>query len=92
MVRSDFAMNRRQPTDKGVINGVNPDGPVDHDVPVIKIATSDGKLKAILFGYACHNTTSNTYLINGDYAGFAQIELEKSNPGVNSTFYRGLWC
>lgn len=84
-----FAMNRRQPTSKGVINGLNPDGPVDHDVPVIKVSTPDNKLKAVLFAYACHNTTSNTYLINGDYAGFAQIELEKSNPGVTAMFIMG---
>lgn len=84
-----FAMNRRQPTSNGVINGLNPDGPVDHDVPVLKITTPDNKLQAVLFAYACHNTTSNTYLINGDYAGFAQIELEKSNPGVTAMFIMG---
>jgi neutral ceramidase len=84
-----FAMNRREPTDKGVINGLNPNGPVDHDVPVIKIASPDGKLKAVLFAYACHNTTSSTYLINGDYAGFAQIELEKANPGSMALFISG---
>lgn len=86
---ADFAINRRQRTEKEVIIGVNPDGPVDHDVPVIKITTPDGSLKAILFSYACHNTTSSTYLINGDYAGFAQIELEKANPGVTAMFLAG---
>ena len=86
---ADFAVNRRQQTEKEVIIGVNPNGPVDHDVPVIKISTSDGKLKAVLFSYACHNTTSNTYLVNGDYSGFAQIELEKANPGVTAMFLAG---
>jgi hypothetical protein len=32
-----FAVNRRQPTKNGIINGTNPDGPVDHDVPVLRI-------------------------------------------------------
>jgi hypothetical protein len=85
----DFAINRREPTDTGVIIGVNRNGPVDHDVPVIKIATPDGTLKAVLFGYACHNTTSATYLINGDYAGFAQSELEKAHPGITAMFLTG---
>lgn len=88
---ADFAVNRRQQTEKGVIIGVNPNGPVDHDVPVIRISTPDGTLKAILFSYACHNTTttSNNYLINGDYSGFAQIELEKENPGATAMFLSG---
>lgn len=86
---ADFAVNRRRQTENEVIIGVNPDGPVDHDVPVIKISTPDGTLKAVLFSYACHNTSSNTYLVNGDYSGFAQIELEKANPGVTAMFLAG---
>ena len=65
--------------------------PEDHDVPVLKIETPDGTLKAILFGYACHNTTlgGNNYQISGDYAGFAQIELEKAFPGTTALFFQG---
>ena len=86
---ADFAVNRRQQKDGQVVIGVNPDGPVDHDVPVIMISTPGGKLKAVIFSYACHNTSSNTYFINGDYAGFAQIELEKANPGALAMFVAG---
>ncbi len=83
-----FAANRRQPASSGVRIGVNAKGPIDHDVPVVKIASPDGKLRAVLFGYACHNTTlgGNLYRINGDYAGFAQIELEKALPGASAMF------
>lgn len=83
-----FAINRRQPTEKGTVIGVNPSGPTDHAVPVLKITTPDGRLRAILFGYACHNTTlgHNFYKICGDYAGFAQIELEKKYPGATAMF------
>ena len=84
-----FAVNRRQFTDDGVVIGVNPSGPVDHDVPVIKVASPDGTLRAVLFGYACHNTTSGTNLINGDYAGFAQSELEKAFPGATAMYMIG---
>jgi hypothetical protein len=83
-----FAVNRRQPSGKGFKLGVNPGGPVDHDVPVLRIAAPGGKLRAVLFGYACHNTTlgGDRYQINGDYAGFAQIELEKALPGATALF------
>jgi hypothetical protein len=84
-----FAVNRRQHTDKGVVIGVNNEGPVDHDVPVMKVETPEGKLKAVLFGYACHNTTLDIYQVNGDYAGFAQIEIEKANPGITAMFMAG---
>jgi hypothetical protein len=85
----DFAKNRREFTEKGVVIGVNPDGPVDHDVPVLKIAAPDGKLQAVLFGYACHNTTLSINQVNGDYAGFAQTEIEKANPGAVAMFMAG---
>jgi hypothetical protein len=84
-----FAINRRQTTEKGVVIGLNNDGPVDHDVPVLKVETAEGKLRAVLFGYACHNTTLDIYQVNGDYAGFAQIELEKANPGVIAMYLAG---
>ena len=83
-----FAMNRREPTPKGVINGVNPLGPTDPFVPVIGVYAPDGKLLAVLFGYSCHNTTltSSTYRISGDYAGFAQAVLEAAHPGATALF------
>jgi neutral ceramidase len=84
-----FAMNRRQPTDKGIINGRNPDGPVDHSVPVLRVTSADGKLVAIAFGYACHNTTLQYFKFCGDYAGFAQIELEAKHPGTQAMFWMG---
>ena len=73
-----FAINRRP----------NPNGPVDHDVPVLKVTSPDGRLRAVLFGYACHNTTltGEFYQFSGDYAGFAQIALEKANPGATALF------
>ena len=83
-----FAANRRQPTPAGVKLGVNPDGPVDHAVPVLKIADADGKIRAILFGYACHNTTltAEIYQLSGDYAGFAAAALENLHPGATALF------
>jgi hypothetical protein len=83
---ADFAVNRRQLTPQGVVLGVQPDGPKDHSVPVFEVRRPDGKLAAILFGYACHNTTLNHFRISGDYAGFAQIDLEKRFPGASAMF------
>lgn len=83
-----FAINRREPRPTGVAIGVNPPGPTDHDVPVLKVSSPAGKLRAVLFGYACHNTTlgGNLYRVNGDYAGFAQAELETRFPEATALF------
>jgi hypothetical protein len=83
-----FAVNRRQMTDKGVVIGVNPAGPVDHRVPVMRVTAPDGKVRAILFGYSCHNTTltAEFYKLSGDYAGFAQAEVEKAFPNAVALF------
>ncbi|ULQ52114.1 neutral/alkaline non-lysosomal ceramidase N-terminal domain-containing protein [Flavihumibacter fluvii] len=78
-----FAINRR--------NDIHPNGPVDHDVPVLKVETIGKGMKAVLFGYACHNTTlvDDNFLVNGDYAGFAQKKLEADFPGVTAMFLMG---
>ena len=43
----------------------------------------------MVFGYACHNTTMQYYKWCGDYAGFAQIDLEKKHPGAAALFWTG---
>lgn len=88
---ANFAMNRRQFTAKGVILGINPRGLVDRTVPVLRIDSADGKLSAVLFGYACHNTSlpSSNLGVCGDYAGYAKEFIEKQNPGVQAIFMQG---
>jgi neutral ceramidase len=83
-----FAANRRLPTKNGYEIAYNPDGPVDHRVPVLGIAGPDGKLRAVLFGYACHNTTltGSSYDVSGDYAGYAQSAIEEAHPGATALF------
>ncbi len=87
--RCGFAMNRRLSLPNGWANRPNPEGPVDHDVPVLKVEGADGKPRAILFGYACHNTTLSFYQFCGDYAGFAQDYIQRTNSGAVAMFMAG---
>jgi len=52
-----FVMNRRVGKPGAITMAANPQGVVDRTVPVLKIASPDGKLRGVLFGCACHNTT-----------------------------------
>jgi hypothetical protein len=61
-------------------------GPVEQDVPVLAVRSPDHSLRAIVFGYACHNTVLSDYQINGDWAGYAQADLEKNHPGAIAMF------
>jgi len=88
--RATFAVNRRNNREADVADlmakGIPLVGPVDHSVPVLTVTRPDGKLDAILFGYACHPTTLSFMTWCGDYPGFAQLELEDAHPGVTAMF------
>ena len=80
-------------------------GPVDHDLPVLTVTApgggrngggdrdgnrdDGGKLRAVVFGYACHATTTGLYEWSGDWPGVAQIELEQAHPGATALFWAG---
>ncbi|MHC4994128.1 MAG: neutral/alkaline non-lysosomal ceramidase N-terminal domain-containing protein [Planctomycetota bacterium] len=88
--RAGFAMNRRLPVPNGPpINSPYPDGPVDHQVPVLRVDSAKGDTLAVMFGYACHNTTLGFQLFCGDYAGFAQQYIEDAHPGAVALFMTG---
>ena len=80
---ADFAANRR--------TAFVPLGPVDHTVHVLRVDGSDGGPKAVVFGYACHNTTLPPTIVqyHGDYAGVAQKTLEERHPGATAMFVAG---
>src|SRR5688500_19509431 len=85
-------MTRREFTgDRGVILGVNPRGPADRTMPLLKVASPGGTVRAVVFGAATHNTTltGDEYRITGDYAGFAQEYVQKQLPGVQAMFVLG---
>ena len=67
-----FAANRRS----------FPMKPVDHDLPVLRATSTEGKVRAIFTSYACHCTTIGIDEIHGDWAGCAQEALQREFPGA----------
>jgi hypothetical protein len=80
-----FAANRRVQ--------FTPDGPVDHTVPLLRVdaVANDQPPIALVFGYACHNTTlqADFTQFHGDYAGIAQAALERRHRGATAMFVAG---
>ena len=89
--RAHFALNRREPTAKGIKLGKYPAGPTDESVPILRVRGAEGKPLAVVFGYACHNTTLRPDMmkIDPDFAGYAQDRVEADNPGAVALFVTG---
>ncbi len=89
---TNFAVNRRtnrEPDVPALRASHALRGPSDYSVPVLAVRHPDGKLLAVVFGYACHNTTLSIQQWNGDYAGFAESNLEEAQPGAVALFFMG---
>ena len=80
-----FAANRRVLKDgRWVGFGVNPSGPVDHALPVLRVTDPGGQVRAVLIGYACHCTTLGPKFnkICAEWAGYAAEAVEREHPGA----------
>ncbi|MFZ9854877.1 MAG: neutral/alkaline non-lysosomal ceramidase N-terminal domain-containing protein [Limisphaerales bacterium] len=89
-----LALDRRRPAriawGKGSVgfakNRRTPGGPVDHDLPLLRISDPNGELRAVLVSYACHCTTLSGELnaVHGDWAGAAAEAFERDHPGATA--------
>jgi hypothetical protein len=91
--RATFAMNRRVYHGDRVDFGENLDGPVDWDVPVLRVKGTNGAIRAIIFGYACHGTSVQSgedwYTVSGDYMGYACRLIEAHQPRAAALYLSG---
>lgn len=90
--QAGFAVNRRQNKEADVPRlreAGQLQGPVDHDVPVLAVHSPEGKLRGVVFGYACHATTLSFLKWCGDYPGYAMMNLEAAHPGITAMFFAG---
>jgi hypothetical protein len=87
-----IAVNRRfqRPGDRAVVVGRNWDGPVDHEVQVIRIDDLAGGPLAAVVAYACHPITvgPDNDLITPDYPGVVKRVVE-AGTGATCLFLQG---
>jgi hypothetical protein len=86
---ANFAHNRRRMGVKG--GNPSTEDVLDQGVPVLWTRAISGITTAILFGYACHNTTipPEDCRYCADWAGFAKDQLQRDNPEATSLFITG---
>jgi len=88
---STMAVNRRQLNEEGKYIGMRPEPrkPIDPEVPVLRVLSPDGQVRAVIFGYACHPTTMGGYEIGPDFVGYARDWIEAAYPGAMAMFIQG---
>ncbi len=86
-----LGINRRRMDKDAQAAGMlpNPDKPMDKDVPVLRVLTPDGEVRAVVFSYACHPTTMGGQLLGTDYPGPAREALREALPGCVPIFLQG---
>lgn len=78
-------INRRaKDVDGKVTLGLNPDGPADRQIGLIRIEREDGSLLALFANYAIHGTvmSGENKLISGDAPGIVAAYLEQKLGGT----------
>ena len=84
-------INRRaKDVDGKVTLGLNPDGPTDRQIGLIRIERPDGSLLALMANYAIHGTvlSGDNKLISGDAPGIVSAYLEQK-LGATVLFVNG---
>ncbi|MCD8347050.1 MAG: hypothetical protein LUD16_03655, partial [Lachnospiraceae bacterium] len=88
--------NRNICTERGWTVSVNDEGPVDHEVPVIRIDDTENEPIAVLFFFnaqpAVLDQTRNadgTHLISGDIAGYSAAFVEQEYPNAVAMYCTG---
>jgi neutral ceramidase len=73
-------INRRARNEEGpAFLGLNPDGPVDHRIGLLRLEKADGKLLALIANYGMHGTvlSGKNTLITGDAPGIVADYVEE---------------
>lgn len=72
-------------------NRAEPDGPLDPDVPVLRVDTRDGRPLAVLYAHGCHPTAlgHDNLAWSADWPGAAAAVLAEALPGCVPLFLLG---
>lgn len=86
-----MAVNRRHLDAEGKCIGMRPmpGKEIDPAVPILRVLTPDGTVRAVIFGYACHPSTRTDRQIGPDYPGPAREWIKAAYPESLPVFLQG---
>jgi hypothetical protein len=84
---SAMGVNRRRPNEPRLLP--SPAMPIDLDVPVLRVLSPSGAVRAVLFSYACHSANTGMPRIGTDWPGYARDEVAEAIPGCVPVFLQG---
>lgn len=66
-------------------------GPIDPNVPVLRVEAEDGAVLAIAFAHGCHPVVlgAGNRLYTGDFPHYARAAIEAAHPGAVAVFLPG---
>lgn len=82
---ADIAVNRREKQPDGeVVIGVDPAGPIDRSVDVLRVRGTDGTPLATVVNYACHGTVlgPGNLFVSADWIGAMRPRVEEALGGL----------
>ncbi len=95
--RAAFHVNRRLRTPSETLMRPNPEGPIDHEVIVLRLDPADGSEAApdapsplaVLFRFTCHATSmgAQNYRFTADYPGAAAAFVERAYGGQTTALF-----
>lgn len=79
-----LGVNRRKPTERGLLHELNTDGHTEPELVAAQLKSPSGAAIATVFNYGCHAVCmgAENRLITGDWPGAAARELERSYGAV----------
>lgn len=94
------AVDQRQPARLLAGNGANPGiafnrrtdgGPIDPNVPVLRVEADDGTVLAVAFAHGCHPVVlgAGNRLYTADFPHYARVAVEVAHPGAVALFLPG---
>lgn len=90
VVEGDWNINRRKSVNGRIVNGPNPEGGKDDRVQLLVLRDRSGRIRSILFNYACHPVTvRDTLYLSGDFPGRICHLLEAECFGSTAIFFQG---
>jgi hypothetical protein len=71
--------------------GVNPQGPIDDTVQIVRVDKAAGGPLAVMIHYACHGTSlgGRNSKLSGEWMGRMQEYVERQFPGLGSIYLQG---